>query len=124
MESDIRIKRDVVVEDRLPQVGNEVAGHRQKEDSVDEHHRRASSTRDGETMTHDFSQTNVLSFNSVGVGPLYEDTDCDELKHNKIEDVKSVVFHPSFEDCEFSFKIILRQRPCLNWYVKDRARFG
>ena len=123
VETNVRVERNVVVEDGLPEIGDEVASHCNQEDRVGEHHSRSSSTSDCHTITSDSPQTGMFSLHRVVVGPLDEDSNGDKLKEGKIENVKPVVLHPSQEDCKCSSGRSTCQCPLLNRDVKSGSGF-
>ena len=124
VEADVGVEGDVVVEDGLPEVGDEVASHCEQENGVSPHHSRGSSTSDGHTMTCDSPQTSMLSLNCIVVASLHKDTDGDKLEEHEIEDVKPVVLHPAQEYSNISAKSTLGECSLLNRDIEGWSGFS
>ena len=65
VESNVRVKWNVVVDGRLPEVRDDVPGHCDQQDRVREHHSRGGTTCDGHTVASNATKASKLTLNRV-----------------------------------------------------------
>lgn len=65
VEGDSRIKGDILIEGRLPEEGDEVAGHGQQQNRVGPHHTGCSSTCHCHTISSNTTQPSKFSLHRI-----------------------------------------------------------
>ena len=88
----VGVQRDVLLNGKLLQLGQEVPGHGQQQQTVAEGERGGRSSGDGDAHAHDVAQIRVFGHERVVDEAVDEQGDGDDVEDEEVEDVLTVLF--------------------------------
>ena len=95
VEGNVRIQRNVLLDGKFLEFGQEVARHGQQEEGVVEGEGGSRSASDGDAHAHNVSQVRVLRHERVMNEALDEQGDGDDVEDEQVENVLAVAFQES-----------------------------
>lgn len=93
VELNVRVERDVLLDWEFLQFGQKIPRHGEQQQRVTERQGCSRASGDRDANAHDVPQIRVLRHKRIVDEAFNEQSNCDDVKDEQIEDILAILFH-------------------------------